>query len=169
MTATSTAPARTDEPAPTGTQALTAIAPIIPGRRAALQGVLAAFRARIEAGGPTPLEGIGTVHFARWVIIPDDADGGQLLFTSNFDGPWDDYIEDFANQSAASFDAIYSNCEGWPEQGARDVAAFKDYVHRHELTSDVYYRAYPTATVRQVRAALKLKATMNALLDALND
>src|SRR5918998_1865065 len=142
---------------PQGSQPLTALTPIIPGRRAQLQQVLATLRERIASGGPTPLEDIGTVHFARWVVLPDDADGGQLLFTSNFDGPWDDYIEDFANQSAASFDAIYSNCEGWPENGARDVVAFKDYVRRHELTSDVYYRAYPMATVRQVRSALKLK------------
>jgi hypothetical protein len=169
MTATSDLPARTAQPPASGTQPLNALVRIIPGRRAALEQVLAAFRARIDAGGPTPLDEIGTVHFARWVILPDEADGGQLLFTSNFDGPWDDYIEDFASQSAPSFDAIYANCEGWPERGARDVVAFKEYVRRHELPSNVYYRAYPTATVRQVRSALKLKATMNALLDVLND
>jgi hypothetical protein len=154
---------------PSGSQPLTALAPIIPGRRAALQQVLTGLRERIATGGPTPLDAIGTVHFARWVVLPDDQDGGHLLFTSNFDGPWDDYIEDFASQSATSFDAIYSNCEGWPEQGARDVEAFKAYVRKHELPSDVYYRAYPMATVKQVRAALKLKDAMNTLLDALNE
>ena len=152
-----------------GVQPLTALTPIIPGRRQQLQQVLAAVRERIASGGPTPLDLIGTVHFARWVVLPDDQDGGHLLFTSNFDGPWDTYIEDFAAQSADSFDAIYSNCQGWPKDGARDVAAFKAFVRRSEVPSDVYYRAYPTATVQQVRAALKLKATMNTLLDVLNE
>jgi len=158
-----------DSPPAEGTQPLTAVAPIIPGRRQQLQLVLAALSDRIAAGGPSPLDSIGTVHFARWVVLPDDADGGSLLFASNFDGPWDDYIEDFAANAAQSFDAIYSNCVGWPEGGATDVDAFKAYVRAHEVPSDVYYRAYPMATVRQVRAALKLKTTWNALLDALNE
>ncbi len=152
-----------------GAQALTAMVPIIPGHRAALLEVLAAFRARIEAGGPTPLDEIGTVHFARWVVLPGEPDAGTLLFTSNFDGPWDTYLEDFASQAAASFDAIFSHCEGWPEQGVGDVAAFKDFVRRHEVAEQVYYRAYPAATVRQVRSALRLKAAVTTLLHALND
>ncbi len=154
---------------PQGSQPLTALTPIIPGRRAQLQQVLATVRERIASGGPSPLEEIGTVHFARWVVLPDDQDGGQLLFTSNFDGPWDDYIEDFAAQAAESFDAIYSNCVGWPERGARDVDAFKAYVLAHEILADVYYRAYPMATVQQVKAALKLKDALNNVLAVLNE
>lgn len=155
--------------APQGSQPLTALTPIIPGRRARLQQVLAALRERIAAGGPTPLDEIGTVHFARWAVLPDDKDGGQLLFTSNFDGPWDDYIADFAAQSADSFDAIYSNCVGWPERGARDVDAFKAYVREHEIDADVYYRAYPLATVQQVKAGLRLKDAVNDVLAVLNE
>ena len=157
-------------PAPAkGTQPLTALTPITPGRRAQLQQVLAAVRARIDAGGPTALDDIGTVHFARWVVIPDDHDGGQLLFTSNFDGPWEDYLQDFAEKSADSFNAIYSNCVGWPAGGAEDIVAFKAYVREHELPSDVYYRAYPMATVKQVKAGLKLKEAVNTLLAVLNE
>ncbi len=170
MTTTSdptTAP--TDPSPPWGTQALTALTPIIPGRRGPLQQVLATVRDRIAAGGPTPLDEIGTVHFLRWVVLPDDRDGGQLLFTTNFDGPWDDYIEDFTARSADSFDAIYSNCVGWPERGARDVDAFKAYVRQHAVPEDVYYRAYPMATVRKVKAALKLKDAVNSLLAVLNE
>ncbi len=48
-----------------GTQALTALAPIIPGRRQQLQQVLAGVGRRIAVGGPSPLDDIGTVHFAR--------------------------------------------------------------------------------------------------------
>ena len=160
--------------------------------------MLAGLNERIASGGPPPLDDVGTVHFARWVVLPDGADGGRLLFViiemvrggrkiapekeggvhfaglvllfaSNFDGPWDDYIRDFAAQSAASFDAIYSNCEGWPERGARDLEAFKAYIRKHELRPDVYYRAYPQATVQQVKFALRLRTAMDSLLAALNE
>lgn len=162
-------PVPTGSAPPEGTQPLTAVTPIIPGRRAQLQQVLAAVSERIATGGPTPLDEIGTVHFARWVVLPDDQDGGALLFTTNFDGPWDDYIEDFAARAPESFDAIYSNCEGWPERGSRDVEAFKAYVREHEVPTAVYYRAYPTATVKQVKAALKLKDAVDKLLTVLNE
>lgn len=158
-----------DSTPPQGTQPLTALTPIIPGHRDQLEKVLTTLQERIASGGPTPLESIGTVHFGRWVVMPDDQNGGQLLFTSNFDGPWDDYIEDFAAQSAESFDAIYSHCVGWPEKGSRDVEAFKDYIRKHEFPSNVYYRAYPMATVQQVKAGLKLKDAVNTLLAALNE
>jgi hypothetical protein len=151
----------------TGAQPLTALTPIIPGRRAALQAVLATLADRIAAGGPTPLDEIGTVHFARWVVIPDAADAGTLLFTSNFDGPWDDYIEDFAATSAQTFNAIYAHCTGWPAGGATDVAAFKQFVRDHEVPADVYYRAYPS-TVKQVKSALTLKRAATQLIDSLN-
>jgi hypothetical protein len=72
-------------------------------------------------------------------------------------------------ESVLAFDAIYSNCFGWPDRGSRDVEAFKAYIRTHELRADVYYRAYPRATVRQVKAALKLKTAMNGLLNALNE
>lgn len=159
----------TDAGPPDGTQPLTALTPIIPGRRAALQQVLAGVQRRIASGGPTPLDDIGTVHFARWVVLPDGNEGGHLLFASNFDGPWDDYIEDFAARAPESFDAIYSNCVGWPERGSRNIDAFKAYIREHEVRADVYYRAYPRATVKQVKAALTVRTALNAVLAALNE
>jgi hypothetical protein len=166
----STPPDNPADTPPTGTQPLTALTPIIPGHRARLQAVLGTLAQRIAEGGPTPLDVIGTVHFARWVVLPDgdDGDGGNLLFVSNFDGRWDDYIEDFAASSAESFDAIYSNCVGWPAGGATDVDAFKAFVRAHELRADVYYRAYPIATVRQVKSALTFRSLATNLLDELN-
>ena len=47
--------------------------------------------------------------------------------------------------------------------------AFKAYIRKHELRPDVYYRAYPQATVQQVKSALQLRAAMNGLLAALNE
>jgi hypothetical protein len=158
----------TDLPS-TGTQPLTAVTPIRRGHRPRLHQVLAELAQRIGSGGPTPLDEIGTVHFARWAVLPSGDDAGSLLFTSNFDGPWENYIEDFAAKSAPTFDAVYCHCEGWPLNGARDVDAFKAYVRKYEVQAEVYYRAYPMATVRQVTSALRLKAATITLLDMLNE
>jgi hypothetical protein len=151
------------------TQALTALTPIKPGRREQLQQVLAGVGKRIAAGGPTPLDDIGTVHFARWVILPDYGEGGGLLFATNYDGTFDDYIRDFAERASDSFEAIYSNCVGWPAGGATDLEAFRAYIRAHELVADVSYRAYPVGSVRQVKSALRLKKLWLALVDELNE
>jgi hypothetical protein len=161
-------PIATDLP-PAGTQPLTAVTPIIPGHRAQLRQVLAGLAQRMGSGGPTALDEIGTVHFARWAVLPTGDDAGSLLFTSNFDGPWENYIEDFAAKSAPTFDAIYCHCRDWPPNGARDVNAFKAYVRQYEVQAEVYYRAYPMATVQQVRSALRLKTATFALLEMLNE
>jgi len=161
-------PTASDSP-PAGTQPLTAVTPIIPGHRAQLRQVLAGLAQRIESGAPTALDEIGTVHFARWAVLPTADDAGSLLFTSNFDGPWDNYIEDFAAKSAPTFDAIYCHCRDWPPNGTRDVDAFKAYVRKYEVEAEVYYRAYPLATVQQVKSALNLKAATFTLLEMLNE
>jgi len=158
-----------EDPAPVpsteGTQSFTALVHIKPGRREQLQQVLATVAARIAAGERGPLDEIGTVHFARWVILPDYGDEGGLLFASDYDGTWDEYIEDFAKKATESFQLIYDNCVGWPEGGATDIEAFKKYIRDNELASDVYYRAYPMAKVREVKSALRLKQSFIDTLD----
>ncbi len=148
-----------------GTQALTALVHIKPGRREQLRQVLATVGGRIASGQPGPLDEIGTVHFARLLILPDYGEEGGLLFTTNYDPPWDRYIEDFAEKAPESFQLIYDNCVGWPEGGATDIAAFKEYIRKNSLPSDVYYRAYPMATVREVKSALRLKQSFLDTLD----
>jgi hypothetical protein len=102
-------------------------------------------------------------------VLPAGDDAGSLLFTSNFDGPWENYIEDFAAKSAPTFDAIYCHCRDWPTNGARDVNAFEAYVRKYEVQAEVYYRAYPMATVQQVKSALSLKTATFTLLEMLNE
>ncbi len=173
MTTTPQTADLSEDPAPVpsteGTQSFTALVHIKPGRREQLQQVLATVAARIAAGERGPLDEIGTVHFARWVILPDYGEDGGLLFTSNYDGSFDDYIRDFAEQASDSFEAIYSNCVGWPEGGATDLEAFKAFIRAHELVADVYYRAYPRATVRQVNSAVQLKRRLLDVFDAASE
>ena len=42
------------------------------------------------------LGGIPTIHFARWVLLED----GNLVFFSNYDGSWDNYLGDFVDRAA---------------------------------------------------------------------
>ena len=139
--------------------AITGITRIRPDRLQQLRAVLAQFS---DLGPNSPVNLISTIHFARWVIIDD---GTRLLFTTNFDGNWDDYIDEFIDKAADGLDAIWSNCDGFPEGGSRNRAAFKQYVRDSEYPAAVFYSAYPDATVKDVRRALRTRGKFEAFLD----
>lgn len=107
---------------------------------------------------------VGTIHFARWVFMDNRR---RLLFASNYDGSLDSYMDDFINKVAFGLNLVFSNGVGWPRTrfllcgGADREQEFKNYLHRHELPTQVWYKAYPgltasnLATNTQIREGLQ--------------
>lgn len=89
---------------------------------------------------------VQTIHFARWVFIDDRA---RVVFTSNYDGSHQAYMDDFINKVAWGLNLVFSNGIGWPRTrwlvlgGARLEQDFKRYQRRHQLPTQVWYKAYP--------------------------
>ncbi|OYZ46150.1 MAG: hypothetical protein B7Y31_01015, partial [Novosphingobium sp. 16-62-11] len=54
---------------------------------------------------------IGTIHAARWVVLPGTR---QLVFFSNYDGSWESYLEDFITKASEGVTAAWSSSEGFP-------------------------------------------------------
>jgi hypothetical protein len=99
------------------------------------------------------LSGISTIHFARWVVI----DGGRnLLFLSNYDGSWENYLDDFIDRASPGLTAIWSNTTGFPKTswlvngGSRDELLFKTLVRGSQMLSRVWYSAYPDLSVQNI-------------------
>jgi hypothetical protein len=92
---------------------------------------------------------VGTIHFARWVFLDDRR---RLFFGSNYDGSLDSYMDDFINKVAFGLNLVFSNGIGYPHTdflingGAKDERMFKNYIRRHQLPTDVWYKAYPGLT-----------------------
>lgn len=96
---------------------------------------------------PGELLDIRTIHFARWVII----DGGKrMLFISNYDGSWENYIGDFVDKGNFGLNAIWNNSVNYPPGGAQDIVSFRKYVRDHQVPSQMFYCAYPQATVKNI-------------------
>jgi hypothetical protein len=93
------------------------------------------------------LVGIRTIHTVRWALL----DGGKrLLMASNYDGSWENYIDEFAELILSGLDAIWESSYGFPELGAQDVAAFKHFLRCHQAPANVFYSAYPRTTVPNI-------------------
>ena len=89
---------------------------------------------------------VPTIHFARWVFLNDRR---RLLFASNYDSSLETYMDDFINKVGWGLNLVFSNGVGYPASrwlildGAKDEQKFKNFLRRHELPTEVWYKAYP--------------------------
>ncbi len=99
------------------------------------------------------LGGIPSIHYAHWSQIDD---GRRLLFLSNFDGSWENYLDDFIDRASAGLTLIWSNTKQFPrtrylvDGGARDGHSFKAVARAYQTRTNVWYSAYPDLTVQQI-------------------
>jgi hypothetical protein len=103
---------------------------------------------------------IGTLHDLRFVIFDNDT---RLLFATTFDGDWDAYIDDFAALVPDLIDLVFEEVEDYPGIKSPDI---KDFIVKSQVTSTYFYSAYPDASVRDIRKAMKVKSGLDVLLDA---
>jgi hypothetical protein len=145
---------------------LTVLSPILEGR----ETELAAHLDQLGEGDASPLARVRGTHFARWVVIGDvkfQGDGQRrrdhlsaprLLFTSNFDGSRDPYLEALRTQLNDDADAIWGHCRGYP--GHRDAEPFARWMRAHQLDSALFFAAYGAFTVEQVHANLEARSKL---------
>jgi Dyp-type peroxidase family len=160
------------------TSEVTLIAPIKAGRiegeyrtyRKRLEGVLDSLQQREAEGRPTPISFLRQIHFARWVIL-DPPDGGRplLIFTSNFDGDMRSYFRSFSLSLTEDINAVWQNCEGYPEEGARDFDRLWQYVKEHQRETRAFYGAYRTLTVPQILKLEEFKRDFDAFIAGVGD
>src|ERR1700677_4765948 len=104
------------------------------------------------------------IEFARWVVVPRRGfpDGGNaqlkeemqydyLLFFSNFNGTWNQYIDAFSAVLAKGLNLIWQWSEKFP--GSVPVTLFKEYIARVQFDTDYYYTAYPHAAANDLKSA----------------
>jgi hypothetical protein len=92
---------------------------------------------------------VRSIHFARWVYLDD---GRRIVFFSNYDGSLESYMDDFINKVGFGLNVVFSNGIGYPRtnwlvlDGCADERNFKEFLRRHQLPTQVWYKAYPGLT-----------------------
>lgn len=120
------------------------------------------------------LKKLSFIHFARWAILPrrkwpylgppqerERLEYDYLLFCSNFNGTWEQYIAAFSDVVSVGIDRIWSWTVNFP--GARPLTPFLDFIRFNQCDTDHYYTAYPGASTTDVRAALQVQAEVDRL------
>ncbi len=149
--------------------AFMAMTPVKPGEEDALTDYLRGLRTR----GPSPLAKLEHTHLGRFVIVKDfhndpswkqrreeHLDLPYLIFTSNFDGDLDSYLDELCEKLAPEAEEIWGRCVGCPE--AAKGAALKAYLKHNQIDCGFFYAAYGEATVEKVRFTLDQRERMMA-------
>jgi hypothetical protein len=144
--------------------AITVVTPMRP-----LGGRISAWVFRAVRCLPTSLNrllGLSLIHFARWVIIrrdqwPNLGQGAEhlandyLLFCSNFNGTWDQYVDAFSSGVPSGLNLVWYGNLRFP--GAVPATPFKTYIRANQHFTDFYYNATPGVAQRDVKSALRVR------------
>ena len=131
---------------------------------------------KVALSNPSTLKGLITlslIHYARWVIIPRDGfprlDPSQpkeelnysyMLFFSNFNGSWDQYVDSFTFAIPSGLDLFWKWNVRYPK--SVPLTPFHDYIRHNQIDTAHYYTAYPMAASNDVKSA---KIVKKALID----
>ena len=103
---------------------------------------------------------IPTIHFARWVLIDKNR---HVLFFSNFDGNWQQYLGDFIDQSGWGLTGIFSNTVNFPKTkfmitgGAYDEEHFLAWSRSTQVPTQVWYCPYPHLSIKNINNNTKIR------------
>lgn len=152
------------------TNQFSAIGSLKPGwlRLATALGVLLTVNyAARHLARPGRLGRIRTIHTARWAFIKGTR---RVAFFSNYDGSVESYMDDFINKTGFGLNASFGNGIGYPRtrwlvlDGCADECKYKEFLRRHTLPTQVWYKAYPGLTAidlernTRIRRGLENKA-----------
>jgi len=124
------------------------------------------------------LAGVRSIHFARWVPIDFVRSPygfrvpRRALFFSNYDGSQENYMGEFIDTVAWGLNATFSRAVGYPRSfglvfdGAKNEQAFKHFIRRVQLQTDVWYSAYPQLSAANIASNAKIREGLVGPLDA---
>lgn len=133
----------------------------------------------LARGAPNQLKGLlglSIIHFARWVIVKRDQwpslghehckqnlNNDYMIFCSNFNGTWDQYIDAFSDGIPDGLDMFWYSATKYPK--SLPITPFKNYITHNQIYTDYYYNATPGAAQRDIKASLKVYATVKELAE----
>jgi hypothetical protein len=140
-------------------------------RRAALRLVLRVTSALASAATfAGRLAGGGRVHSARWVLLDDE----RLVFFCNHDGSFAAVLGAAVERVRVSavLSMIWSQTLGFPPSfgwfvgGARDETRLREFARAGELSTPLWYSAYPELAASEIDVNAELRALLSGELDA---
>lgn len=126
---------------------------------------------------------LSLIHYARWSLIGrnsfphlapsqprENLHYSYMMFESNFNGSWDQYIDSFSFAIPSGLDLFWRYNVGYPK--SIPLHNFYDYIRFNQIETDYFYNAYPCASANDVKSATQLFNNLKHFADTsltLND
>ena len=108
-------------------------------------------KALVGEKGHEGADAIGTLHVAHWVPFEHN----HMGFFTIFDGDFEKYIQDFAEKTSFTFDALFPHVIGGaPTPVAKNAQAFYQWGLENNYPPIGFYSAYPGLSVQDIKALL---------------
>ena len=107
------------------------------------------------------------IYYVRWAVFREFPPGERkrypyLLFESNFDIPWRQYIDAFAYVIPKDIRFIWGRGFAFP--GPPPAEPLKRWIAMNSMEGGTYYCAYPHASTRMVKSALATRDRLERLI-----
>ena len=149
---------------------------IVVNIRKGLQPQLAALLKQIidtdvETNNIVPFKQLSTIHFARFLILDERADikgnivPARLAFTTNYDKPFANHLQQMIAVAGAGLWSIFSLCEDFPA-GNFNAAALENYLVSHSKKAETFYVGVGYRSVQQIHNEYVLRDAINNFVDS---
>ena len=116
----------------------------------------------------TGLLTLSLIHYARWVLVTpsqfprlasdqpkEDLKYTYMLFFSNFNGSWDQYVDSFSSAIPTGLNMFWILNVKYPK--SVPMLPFHRYITSNQIWTDYYYNAYPMASSNDVKSAKRVR------------
>lgn len=113
------------------------------------------------------LDRLQVAYSIRWTLLPafdrtrrfrfkrPNDQRRQLLFEANFEGDWDEYLENLGAVYGGALDKMFTAGMGYP--GAVNPGLFKTYIRAHDHLPEQFVAAYDDITPSGIRQELEAR------------
>ena len=135
----------------------------------------AAARDALGAWEESPFARVGSVHFARFVLVPrparqvarqpaEEAEGTLLMFSAFFDGRTGPFLEAVCDLLPDEADAVWRCCAGWPGHPREHRHAVLRWLREHCVAPTQVFAAHPGPTVAGIQDALAFRERLRGFV-----
>ena len=128
-----------------------------------------------EGPAQSPFTRVAGTHFARLTVIDDVVFEGEpaaednlkskyLLFTSNFDGELEPYLDSMLESIPEVITGVWQHCYGFP--GVANRRAFHRYIRQCQLRTSFLFSDVPDASLGAVLRALRYQKSFEQFVVA---
>ena len=152
--------------------ALSIVANIKPGKKQQLNDLCKEMEAMgVENNSIVPFKKLTSIHFARFVIFDESEDAygniveAKLSFTTNYDEPYDQHLDELISFAGPGLWQIFSNCEDFPVNESYNKQSLINYLQSKTVENAVFYVGIGYRSVLQIKQEDELREEIEDFLD----